>query len=436
MQDLMQQLLAKARKMASAAEVFAFTSEETPVQFEANRLKSLQSKESRSISLRIVKNGRIGFASSNRPEDMEGLMQAASETAQFGAEAVFELPASGVFPPVETYDPQVEAIALEKMVGLGKEMIDSLTGHSPEILCEAGISKSKICISIMNSHGLETSYKKSAFGLGVEGTIIHGSDMLFVGDNQSSCHPLLDITEVVERVKLRLEWAKTQARVITGKMAAIFTPDGMASAIIAPIMAAFNGKTVLEGASPLGNKLGQTVFDKKLNLYDDATITFQPGSRPCDDEGVASRRLPLIEEGIPRNFFYDLRTAALAHKQSTGHASRGGGLPSPSPTTFVVQPGNTPFETMLADIKEGLLIEHVMGATQGNILGGDFSGNVLLGYKIENGRIAGRVKDTMVFGNVYRLLADIAGVGNDARWVGGRLYVPSIYCPSLSVASK
>jgi len=89
---------------------------------------------------------------------------------------------------------------------------------------------------------------------------------------------------------------------------------------------------------------------------------------------------------------------------------------------------------MLADIKEGLVIEYLMGAGQGNILGGDFSGNVLLGYKVENGKIVGRVKDTMVSGNVYQVLKDIAAIGNDTRWVGSFLSSPSIYCPSLSVA--
>jgi PmbA protein len=90
---------------------------------------------------------------------------------------------------------------------------------------------------------------------------------------------------------------------------------------------------------------------------------------------------------------------------------------------------------MVADMGEGIIIEQLMGATQGNILGGDFSGNVLLGYKVENGRITGRVKDTVVFGNVYALLKEIAGLGSDARWVDG-LYVPSMYFPALSVASK
>ena len=69
-------------------------------------------------------------------------------------------------------------------------------------------------------------------------------------------------------------------------------------------------------------------------------------------------------------------------------------------------------------------------------MGGEFAGNVLLRYKVENGKIVGRVKDTMVAGNIYQVLKDITAIGSDARWVGGSLYTPSLYCHSLSVASK
>ena len=436
MQDLIQIILARAKKAAQSAEVFMLTSEETPVVFEANRLKSLQSKESRSIALRIFKDGRIGFASSNKPDDVDGLVQAAVETSQFGAPAIFELPGPAEFPLVEVYDPLVEKVSLEKMVNLGEEMFLALTAHTPEILCEAGISRNTISISIANSSGLEAEYNKSAFAIGIEGTVIHGSDMLFVGESESSCRPLLDTSNILNTVRRQLDWARTQARLPTGKLPIIFTPDGVASALISPLIAAFNGKVVLEGASPLGDKIGRKVFDQKLNLYDDATVAFQPGSRPFDDEGVPSQKLPIIEAGVPKNFLYDLKTAALAHTRSTGHGARGGGLPSPTPGAFVFNNGDVSLESMMADIKEGLFIEQVMGATQGNILGGDFSGNVLLGYKIENGEIAGRVKNTMVFGNVYELLKDINGVGDDGRWVSGRLFTPSLYLPELSVSSK
>jgi PmbA protein len=202
-------------------------------------------------------------------------------------------------------------------------------------------------------------------------------------------------------------------------------------------MAAFNGKIVLQGASPIGNKLGQPVFNEKLRLWDDPTIDYHPGSRPCDDEGVPSQRTPLIEQGIVANFLYDLQTAALAHTRSTGNGSRNrGGLPTPSPTAFVIDRGNTTFDEMVQDMKKGLVIEQLMGAEQTNVLGGDFSGNVLLGYKVENGKIIGRVKDTMVSGNIYQVLKQIIAIGNEPRWISAFLYTPHLYCPTLSVASR
>ena len=67
-------------------------------------------------------------------------------------------------------------------------------------------------------------------------------------------------------------------------------------------MLAFNGKAVLEGASPLRDKLGEQVFDKKLSLWDDATIAYGVGSYPLDDEGVPGQRLPLVANGVVMRF--------------------------------------------------------------------------------------------------------------------------------------
>jgi PmbA protein len=91
---------------------------------------------------------------------------------------------------------------------------------------------------------------------------------------------------------------------------------------------------------------------------------------------------------------------------------------------------------MVRDIKEGLVVEFIIGAEQGNILNGDFSGNVLLGYKVEKGEITGRVKNTMVSGNVYQALKQIEAIGQERRWVEGFLLTPCLCCTSLSVAAK
>ena len=433
----MEEILSQAQKVAEEAEVFMVSTEEIPVNFEANRLKHIQSKQSTSVALRIVKKGRVGYATATGLEDRQRLVNMAVETTQFGVTSKFEFPPLTTYPQVEVFDPEVAVVSIAAMTKLGEEMIAAVRDHTPDIICDATVSKGLVSVNIINSRGGQAGYQQSIFSLGVEGQLIHGTDMLFVWESQSSSHPILEADTVTEVVRRQLELAKNQAPVKGQPMPVVFTPHGVASALISPLMAAFNGKTVLEGASPIGHKLGQLVFDEKLELYDNPTLAFRPASRPCDEEGVPSRCTPLIEKGVVTSFLYDLQTAALAGTESTGNGRRSrGGLPAPFPSAFVITPGNVTFDEMVQDIKDGLVVEQLMGAEQGNILGGDFSGNVLLGYKVENGKIVGRVKDTMVSGNIYQLLGQIDAIGSDTRWVGGFLQTPPLYFPSVSAATK
>jgi PmbA protein len=433
----MEEVLALARKVAGAAEVFEVASETTQVRFEANRLKQLQTSQSNNVSLRIIKDGRTGLATATNLADARQMVKDAVETAAFGAEARFQFPGDLKYPKVEIYDAAVEAVSIKEMVRLGEEMVAAITAHTPGIICEGDVSRGVMTVRLINSRGGRAEYKKSFFSLDIEGNLVNDTDMLFVGESDSSCHPLSDPKKVTDLVLRQLDLAKNRAKAPTKVLPAIFTSNGVAGALVLPLLSAFNGKVVLEGASPIGDKLGKPVFDKNFSLRDDPLAAYRPGSRPCDDEGVASQRTPLINKGIVKAFLYDLQTAALAGKKSTGNGNRSrGGLPAPAPSALVITPGKTTFDEMVSDIKEGLVIEQLIGAGQGNILGGDISGNVLLGYKIENGKIVGRVKDTMVSGNVYQILKDVAAIGSETRWVSGFLQTPPFYCKALSVSSK
>ncbi len=434
---MMERILEQALKLAEQAEVFTISSQETQAHFEANRLKQLQTKQQTTVALRVIKNGKTGYATATELGNSDELVRNAAETAQFGTAAGFQMPSPVAYPEVEVFDPAVDSVPTEATIGLGEEMIATVTAHTPDIICEAGVSRGTLSVRLLNSRGGQASYQKSFFSLELEGNLTRDTDMLFVGESESSCHPLTGTKTVTDAVLWQLELSRNQATAPGRTLPVVFTPNGVASSVIMPLMAAFNGKTVLEGASPIGNQLGKPVFDRKLCLWDDPTAAYRPGSRPCDDEGVPSQRTPLITEGSVANFLYDLQTAALAKTQSTGNGSRSrGSLPAPSPSAFVIAPGDMTFAEMIEDMKEGLVIEQLMGAGQGNILGGDFSGNVLLGYKVENGEIVGRVKNTMVFGNIYELLKQITAIGSETRWVGGFLQTPPLYCPGLSVASK
>jgi len=430
-------LLGSAGKKAEEAEVFEVSTEMVPVHFEANRLKQIQSHESTAIALRIFREGKVGFAVGQGEGDVETLVDMAVQTAPFGPPANFEFPSVRDYPPIDVFDAGVPRLAMKQMVELGSELIARVREHTPDLLCDVGVIRGTSSVHLVNSRGGEAGWEESFFSVTLEGMLVQGTDMLLVGDSESSCCFSSDVSSLAGRVITQLERAKSTAAISPGQMPVIFTPPGVASALLAPLVLAFSGRAVLDGASPLKGRLGEEVFDPRLTLWDDATLPYRPGSCPCDGEGVPSQRIPLVSRGVVANFLYDLPTAALAGKKSTGSGRRmGDRLPAPGISSLVIEEGRGQFEDMVGDVKEGLVVEQLMGGTQGNLLNGDFSGNVLLGYKVERGNIAGRVKDTMISGNVYQVLKEIIAVGSEARWVDGIFRVPHLYCPRLSVAAR
>lgn len=435
--DFREKILKEAAKSAQDAELFWVTRHETPVSFEANRLKQAKYRETSGIALRLVKDGRIGFSSTTNLEDWKGLIRNAVEVSPFGAEAKFEFPEAVPYPSVDVYDPQVEKTSVERMVAYGERAIQGVVSKWPEVLCDIHIGRSQATVGIMNTRGCRAEYTKSNFDMSLQGTRVRGTDMLWVWDGQASCRPEDFTDELVKNVLRQLELAAETVPSPRGDLPVLFTPEGVASALLSPLLSGFSGKTVQQGASPLVGKLGQRVVSQDFSMWDEPTLAYVPGSRICDDEGVPSRKVPLLEEGTVANFLYDLQTAGQARTKSTGSAERSlGSLPGPGAGVLVVKEGNVSEEDIIADIQEGLVVEGLLGAGQSNVLGGDFKANVLLGYKIEKGKITGRVKDTMISGNAYKALTSLKAIGNKGKWVGGSLKTPVICCDGISVASS
>jgi PmbA protein len=90
---------------------------------------------------------------------------------------------------------------------------------------------------------------------------------------------------------------------------------------------------------------------------------------------------------------------------------------------------------LLGAVRDGLLVDELIGVGQGNVIGGAFSHPVALAYRIERGVIVGRVKDAAIAGNAYELWKRVGGFGGDARWTGSR-YAPSVLMEGISVARR
>lgn len=438
MHQVLDELLSRAAPVAQAAEVYAVEETDEPVQFEANRLKQLEQRQTSGVALRIVRNGRIGLASTSRLDNLDALVQMAVELSAFGPQARLQFPGPARYPEVPVYDPEVPALPVERLVELGQSAIDRIRRERQDLVCSAHLTRGVHTIYLANSRGASATYKKTSLSIFVEATLVQGTDMLFLWEGKSSCRADATTDDIVASIVGQLAIAQTLAPAPSGQVPVLFTPRGVGGVLLAPLLAGLEGRAVVQKSSPLLGRLHQQVFDPRFSLVDDPTYAYAAGARMCDDEGVPTRRLPLVDQGVLQSFLYDLQTAAEMGVESTGSAHRAlGSLPSPGASAVLVAPGQTPYADLLAGMERGVVVERLLGAGQSNIIGGDFNANVLLGYAVERGRIIGRVKDTLISGNVYKALNAIGGISAEARWVGGFAHLPAILCHGgVSVATK
>ena len=433
-------LLERARARFGQAEVYRLESESHPVSFEANKLKEIMRRDQSGVALRVIHDGRIGFTSTTNPELEDALVDRAGNLATYGSEARFEFPCAAACPPVNIYDPALDGLSEEAMIETGRGLIERLRAEWPDLLCDARIGRSSGRMHISNSSGVDYSYQQSSYGVSLGGQLIRGTDMLNVWAGHASSGYFGD--EETDRILDIVLTALDRSREIVSApvgddIPVVFTPRGVASTFIGPLMSGFNGKNVATGASPLTDKGGEKMLDERISVYDDPLLPMASGSRPCDDEGVPSQRVTLIESGVIGEALFDLQTAGQSGKRTTGSAHRGlASTPSPGSSVIDISPGETPPEELYAGIKQGLIVESLLGAGQGNELGGAFRANVSLGYRIENGEIVGRVKDTMISGNVYETLKQVEAVSSEAEWVFGSLRSPAIRCRGVEVATQ
>ena len=417
---IVEQIVEKAMKKAQSVQAVLRTQESSEVSFENDRLKSAESSQRTDIQVKVILDGKVGTSSTTDPGDIDGVIKRALEAAQFGSPAHYSMPAAQTISAVKTYDPAVLPLGKPEMIQMGQGMMEMVKSSNAEILASAVLNKNLVKTEFANSAGAVFADEHTDLNIGAGGQLVRGTDILYAGHSVAQKKRQVDPEDIAERAIQYFRMAERIAPIQSGAMPVIFTPGGLV-AILLSLMDAVDGKSVYLGESPLRDKLGQAIADPRFSLVDDPLVDYGPRSGAFDDEGLPRRKMPLVENGVLRNFFYDLDTAGRAGVAPTGHGTRR------HSTNLVISPGDTPYAEMLRGVKQGLLVHELMGLGQGNPINGEFSTNVFLGYKIENGEIVGRVKDVMLAGNAYDALKNITAISQERDWVSG----PGVWFPGL-----
>jgi PmbA protein len=179
--------------------------------------------------------------------------------------------------------------------------------------------------------------------------------------------------------------------------------------------AAFGGKAVHEGRSPLSGRIGSQVCSPLVTIVDDATSPLLPGI-PFDPEGTPTRRHPLIERGIAVGVTHDRASAALAGTTSTGHA-----LPAPNhdggfASHLVVEPGADDPGRLVAGLEHGLLVTRFHYTSLVHAMTSTITGMTRDGtFLVEDGRIVASVKNLRFTQSILEALGDVEAVGSESE---------------------
>ena len=437
--SLAERLIKAARAAgADAADAVAMRSVSLSVEVRDGAVEESERSEGNDMGLRVLVGGRQAVVSTNdlAGDGVTSLAERAVAMARVAPEdryaglADTDLLARN-FPDLDLLDPSMPDVgALEQMARSAEHAALSVSGvtKSGGASASAGIGG----MVLLTSHGFSGAYLGSRHGVSMTAIAGEGTAMERDYDYSSALHARdLDAPEKIgkvagERAVARLNPRKTPTR----KLPVVFDRR-ISSSLVGHLVSAINGSAIARKTSFLKDKLGERLFAPGIHIIDDPLRRRGLRSQPFDAEGVAGRRMALVEDGVLKTWILDSATARELGLQTTGHAHRGASsTPSPGPTNLHLEPGTLSPAELIKDIAEGLYVTDLIGSGA-SIVTGDYSRGAA-GIWIENGERTYPVSEVTIAGNMLDMFRTLQPA-NDLEFRYGA-NAPTVRVEGLTIA--
>lgn len=394
------------------------------------------------VCFRCIVGGKMGYASTEalNAEQAAAIVRKAADNASVleAEEQVFLCEGGQEYEPLE--DRSYPLPSTEEIVSKVLDTQEKLYKADPAVIdgCQTQGIAERSEIAIYNSKGLDLHSQSTLTGLVVVAVVTNGQEM--ANDYQVKLAQLDTInTDEVTAKAAKTALGKLGGDVApTGQYPVIFDPEAMGS-LLQTFSSIFSSEAAQKGLSKLAGKEGEAIASPAVTIVDDPFHPQSPMPRNFDAEGSPTHKKNLIENGEFKTLLYNLKTAAVAGKKTTGNASKAGyaGAVNVSPFTMYLAPGEMTEDELLAKAGNGVYINSLGGLHAGaNPITGDFSLQSA-GFMIENGKKTTAVKSFTVAGNYYDLLKNITDVASNLELPGmGRFGAPSVLVQGLSIAGK
>ncbi len=439
-------VIAKAKTLGlTEYEIYYQAGESTQVSAFQHEINEFSSAREGGVCFRCIVGGRMGYASTeelSREQAESIVVRAADNATVLEAEEPVFLCEGG-----KTYEPlELKPYALpetETLIGTVLDTQEKLYAADPAVIdgCQTQGISGRSEVAIYNSKGLDLHYENNISALVVAAVVSDGTEMSDDFKIKAGKLSEIDTEKLVEKTvasalrKLGGDAAPTRVCPV------VFNPDAM-TALLATFSALFSSENAQKGLSQLGDKEGQVIASPAVTLVDDPFHPENPMPINFDAEGAPTHRKNVIENGELKTLLYNLKTAAVAGKKTTGNASKGG-YDAPvdvQPFTMYLAAGEYTEEELLQKAGNGVYINFLGGLHAGaNPVSGDFSLQSA-GFLIEDGKKTVPVKSFTVAGNFYDLLKQITATSDHVELPGATGMTafgsPCVLVENLSIAGK
>ena len=369
----------------------------------------------RSLSINLIVDGRFGSFSTNRIEDTDGFLDKAIDKVRMLAKDQYrDLPSpertakdalSGT--ELGLCDPDYPNTDADRRIETALKA--SIFKSRPEGLVseEAEYSETISDTLILDSQGLYCRHTETGFDYGVEMTVEDKQGNKFSGYwwDASVWRNKLDTSVICPKALERARAQIDPKPLKSGKYNMVIDTE-VASRVVSPVLSALSAYAIQQNNSFLTGKVGQKVFPEGLTIIDDCRISGQSGSRLFDSEGVATKTVPIIENGVVKQYFINTYMAGKMGMEPTLESAIRPwvkGWPQPGLDR----------QRILEMCGSGILVTGFNGGNS-NSSTGDFSYGIE-GFAFKDGKILHPVREMLITGNFLTLWNNLTAAGEDAR---------------------
>ena len=423
-------------------EVCVSTGRSTTVRAYNGDVESLRSGHSAAIGVRVINDGRQGFASAGSLEAdvVADTLAAARSNVMFGEpdphQALAE-PDGVASPGLDLSDPAVLGVSDADKIAAAIDLERRCLSADPRIsgVRVAAWSDGWSQSALASSTGICVQSEHGSCSVGAQPLATEGNETQIGYAGDAAWRPdELDIDRVVTE-------STSQA---TGQLGATKPPSERVTVVLAPpVAAAFIGvvasvlaaDSVLKGRSPFADRVGEQIADERLHLVDDPTDPTTLGAANFDGEGLAARRNALVSAGVLSGFLHNAYTARRSDTASTGSAVRGTrSIPGVGTHAPVVGTGDIANDMLNASVGNGVLVRGVSGLHSGvNPTSGDFSVGAW-GHRIAGGELAEPFREATIASTLQRMLLGICGIGATAEPLAGGMSMPPLVIADVALS--